>query len=160
MKAVRFLGITALVLALFLGLSFQTAAAAKLPVPVNIFGMATDGKIDTENYTQVFLDGTTNTNFVLPSGKVLIIQSIFVNFNPTSPPFTPPVKFIIENSTGTSPNIFTGVMTPNSNNTAAALQTTFSPGLAINIKPVMKVVDSDGNLVSGTLKVRFFGIVQ
>ena len=87
MKSLRFCCMVALVMALLMGLSCP-AAAAKLPVGVNLFGSATDGAIDTEDYTQVFLDGTTFTPYSLPNKKMLIMQNIWVTFS-TITAFTP-----------------------------------------------------------------------
>ena len=154
MKAVRLLGIIALVLALFLGLSLQTAAAAKLPVPVNLFGTATDGAIDIEGYTQILPNGTVVNPFVLPPGKTLIVNYIYVHYIPGATPG--PYAFAII-SPGTSPNHFYrwGL------DSNGGLIQTITPGLALSILPVMRVENSAGNpITDGTLKVRFFGIVQ
>jgi hypothetical protein len=158
MKLLRLCCMMALVMALLMGLSCP--AAAKLPVGVNIFGSATDGAIDSEDYTQIFPDGTTFTPYSLPTKKMLIIQNIWVTFTPTTPPFTLPVKFIIVNEAGNSPRIFGHNMVANSDNNFASFETTLTPGLAINIKPVMKVIDSNGAVIPGTLQVRILGIVQ
>ena len=158
MKSLRFCCMVALVMALLMGLSCP-ASAAKLPVGVNLFGSATDGIIDTEEYTQVFPDGTTFTPYSLPNKKMLIMQNIWVTFTPTTP-FTPPVKFVIPNSVGTGPHIFGHNLVANSGNTFASFETAFTPGLAINFKPVMKVIDAEGVVIPGTLQVRILGIVQ
>jgi hypothetical protein len=161
MKLLRLCCMMALVVALLMGLSCP--ATAKLPVGVNLFGSATDGAIDGgegEEYIQVFPDGTTFTPYSLPTKKMLIIQTIWVSFSPTNPTFTPPVKFVIANSAGTTPNIFGQNLVANSGNTLASIETTFTPGLPINVKPVMKVIDSNGAVIPGTLKVRILGIVQ
>lgn len=157
MKLLRLCCMMALVMALLMGLSCP--AAAKLPVGVNIFGSATDGAIDGEDYTQIFPDGTTFTPYSLPTKKMLIMQNIWVTFSTTTP-FTPPVKFIIPNSAGTFPNIFGHYLVANSANNFASFETTLTPGLAINFKPVMKVIDSNGAVIPGTLQVRILGIVQ
>jgi hypothetical protein len=152
MKALRFLGIMALVLALFLGLSFP-AAAAKLPVPVNLAGMATDGVIDTEGYFQTLPDGT-KVAYTLPANKMIIVNYIYVHYIPGATPG--PYAFAII-SPGTSPNYFYrwGL------DSNGSLIQTITPGLALSILPVMRVEDSAGNpITEGTLKVRFFGIVQ
>jgi len=155
MKAMKIISSMA-VLALLI--CFSLPASAKVAVPVNVFGQAGDGAITDENYTQVLPNGT-NQIFTLPTNKMLIFSSIFVSFSTTTP-FTPPVKFVIEDANGDSPSIFAWNLSPNQSNTNASLDFTFQPGLALSVKPVMKVVDSSNNVVSGTLKVRVFGIVQ
>jgi hypothetical protein len=156
MKAFRFCSITVLVVALVLGFSWP--AAAKGALPVNIFASALDGIIDAEEYTQVLPDGNPFTPYALPKGRTLIMQTLFVSFS-TADTITFPVKFIIENSTGSTPSIFAWNLTQSSN-TSAYLTLTLPAGLPVNTKPVMKVVDSDSIVVPGTLKVRVLGIVQ
>jgi hypothetical protein len=156
MKAFRLCSVAVLVVALVMG--FTWPAAAKVALPVNIFASAADGMIDTEDYTQVLPDGNPFTPYALPKGKTLIMQTLFISFS-TVDAITFPVKFIIENSTGSMPSIFAWNLTQSSN-TSAYLILTLPVGLPVNTKPIMKVVDSGSIVVPGTLKVRVLGIVQ
>jgi hypothetical protein len=152
MKALRFCGMLALVMALLVGLSYP-AAAAKFPVPVNLAGQALDGVIDTEGYIQTLPNGT-KVPYTLPANKMIIVNYFYVHYIPGATPG--PYAFAII-SPGTSPNYFYrwGL------DSNGSMIQTITPGLALSILPVMRVEDSAGNpITDGTLKVRFFGIVQ
>jgi hypothetical protein len=159
MKAVRLLGIIALVLALFLGLSFQTAAAAKLPVPVNLAGQALDGVIDTEGYIQTLPNGT-KVPYTLPANKMIIVNYFYVHYIPPSP--GGPFVFAIVSPDAAHIPFYRWALDINfGTGTSFGLIQTVTPGLPLTVLPVMRVETPDGTPVTdGTLKVRFFGIVQ
>ncbi len=154
MKVLRIAALVALVLGLMLSLSFP-AAAAKLPVPVDLTGSG--ASVGANGYKQILPNGTVVNPYVLPANKTLIINSMYIHYSPGSTPG--PYYFSIVS--GGASTFFKWGLVPAAIGSGVSLSETVNPGIAFTVLPVMQVEDANGNpITDGDLKVRFFGIVQ
>jgi hypothetical protein len=163
-----------LVLSLVLVCGFQSLAAAqilkKATQLVNISSNSTTGILDGESWTRIMPDGTLVTPFTLPVNKVLVMSSFTLRFTP-SETTKGPLRLLIQGGDPGNPTLFFSYnLNLNKDTTTgdvvnANLDFNFNPGLAIGVKPTIKIIESSpsdpniGPVISGKFGMRIFGIL-